>query len=80
MSLRDYIGFALSASSCCTMIWACSFDDERIMLADLLTMPGGRYKFLTILNLVNLSKRKTIRNVYFRLLFSIFKYFIISSV
>jgi hypothetical protein len=35
------------------MVWACSFDVEETLMKEFLGMPGGKFKFLTILNLVN---------------------------
>ncbi len=37
------------------MVWGCSFEIEQIMIGELVTDAGGKYKFLTILNMVNRS-------------------------
>jgi len=53
MPMRDYIGLILSITVTGAMVWACSFDVEETLMKEFLGMPGGKFKFLTILNLVN---------------------------
>lgn len=53
MSIRNLLGLVLSIFVAGTMIWACSFKVEQIIMGELATAAGGKYKFLTILNLVN---------------------------
>jgi hypothetical protein len=53
MAIRDILGLILSISVAGAMIWACSFDIQHIMMGELVKAAGGKYKFLTILNLVN---------------------------
>lgn len=53
MSIRNYLGLILSICAGGAMFWSCSFEIEQMVAGELLTIPGGRYKFLTILNLVN---------------------------
>jgi hypothetical protein len=52
MAIRDIIGLILSIFVAGVMIWACSFDIQQIMIGELVTAAGGKYQFLTILNLV----------------------------
>ncbi len=52
MAIRDIIGLILSIFVAGVMIWACSFDIQHIMIGELVTAAGGKYQFLTILNLV----------------------------
>jgi len=66
MAIRDFAGLILSIFITGSMIWACSFDIQDLMIGDLVTAAGGKYKFLTILNLVN------------RIYYFIFIYFISS--
>jgi hypothetical protein len=61
MAIRDFAGLILSIFITGSMIWACSFDIQDLMIGDLVTAAGGKYKFLTILNLVN---RILLFNVY----------------
>lgn len=53
MMLRDYIGLILSICVAGAMFWGCSFEVEQIIAGELLNAAGGKYKFLTILNMVN---------------------------
>jgi len=53
MAIRDYIGLILSICVAGAMVWGCSFEIEQIMMGELVTAAGGKYKFLTILNMVN---------------------------
>lgn len=53
MPVRDYIGLVLSATTAGAIIWACSVDLEQMIMKDVMAIPGGKFKFLTILNLVN---------------------------
>jgi hypothetical protein len=53
MAIRDYIGLILSICVAGAMVWGCSFEIEQIMIGELVTDAGGKYKFLTILNMVN---------------------------
>jgi hypothetical protein len=54
MAIRDYVGLVLSIFVAGVMGWACSFEIQQIMMGELVTAAGGKYKFLTILNLVNI--------------------------
>ncbi|CAF4269771.1 unnamed protein product [Adineta steineri] len=51
MSIRTILGLILSIFVTGAMIWACSFEIQQIMMGELVTAAGGKYKFLTILNL-----------------------------
>lgn len=53
MSIRNLLGLVLSIVVAGIMLWACSFKVEQIIIGELATAAGGKYKFLTILNLVN---------------------------
>ena len=53
MAIRDILGLILSIGVAGTMIWACSFEIEQIAMGEIATAAGDKYKFLTILNLVN---------------------------
>ncbi len=53
MAIRNYIGLILSICAIGAMYWSCNFEIEQIMMGELVKVPGGKYKFLTILNLVN---------------------------
>lgn len=53
MTLRNILGLILSIGVAGAMIWACSFEIEQIAMGEIATAAGGKYKFLTILNLVN---------------------------
>jgi hypothetical protein len=53
MAIRDILGFILSIIVAGAMIWACTFDIQHLIMGELATAAGGKYKFLTILNLVN---------------------------
>jgi hypothetical protein len=53
MPVRDYIGLVLSITVGGAILWACSFEIEQMIMGELIAIPGGRFKFLTILNLVN---------------------------
>jgi hypothetical protein len=53
MAIRDILGLILSISVAGAMIWACTFEIQQIAMGELVTAAGGKYKFLTILNLVN---------------------------
>lgn len=52
MALRDILGLILSIAVVGAMWWGCSFEMEQIMMGELVTAAGGKYKFLTILNMV----------------------------
>ena len=52
MAFRDYIGLLISISTAGAMFWGCSFEIQQIMMGELVTAAGGKYKFLTILNMV----------------------------
>ncbi|CAF1339982.1 unnamed protein product [Adineta ricciae] len=51
MAFRDYIGLLISISTAAAMFWGCSFEIQQIMMGELVTAAGGKYKFLTILNM-----------------------------
>ena len=53
MAVRNILGLTLSIAVAGAMIWACSFEIEQIAMGEIATAAGGKYKFLTILNLVN---------------------------
>lgn len=53
MAVRDILGLILSVGVAGAMIWACSFEIEQIAMGEIATAAGGKYKFLTILNLVS---------------------------
>jgi hypothetical protein len=53
MAVRDYIGLVLSICVVGAMWWGCSFEIEQIITGELATAAGGKYQFLTILNMVN---------------------------
>jgi hypothetical protein len=53
MAIQDIVGLILSICVAGAMIWACTFDIQDLMIGELVTAAGGKYKFLTILNLVN---------------------------
>lgn len=55
MPLRDLVGLVLSGGMIGAMWWGCSFELEQIMMGELATAAGGKYKFLTILNMVNVT-------------------------
>jgi len=74
MAIQDIVGLILSIFVTGAMIWACSFDIQQLIIGDLATATGGKYQFLTILNLVN-RMCFYLMFVYFK--FSIFKRFII---
>ncbi|UJR10441.1 hypothetical protein I4U23_014645 [Adineta vaga] len=49
--MRNILGLILAAIVTGAMLWACSFEVEQIIMGELATAAGGKYKFLTILNL-----------------------------
>ncbi|CAF1138909.1 unnamed protein product [Adineta ricciae] len=51
MLIRDICGFILSIFVTGATLWACSFKVEHVVMGELATAPGGKYNFLTILNL-----------------------------
>ncbi|UJR35495.1 hypothetical protein I4U23_028249 [Adineta vaga] len=51
MPIRDYVGLVLSICSAGAMFWGCSFEIDQIIMGELVTAAGGKYKFLTILNM-----------------------------
>jgi len=53
MAIQDIVGLILSICVAGAMIWACTFDIQHLIIGELVTAAGGKYKFLTILNLVN---------------------------
>ena len=55
MSIRDVHGFIFSIFVSDAMLWACTFKVEHVVMDELATAPGGKYNFLTILNLVSRS-------------------------
>ena len=55
MSTRDTCGFILSIFVTGATLWACTFKVEHVVMGELATAPGGKYNFLTILNLVSRS-------------------------
>lgn len=55
MAIKETLGLVLSIFLAGAMIWTCTFNIEQIIMGELATAAGGKYKFLTILNLVNSS-------------------------
>jgi hypothetical protein len=53
MAVRDYIGLILSIFVAGAMYWGCSFELGQIAMGEAVTAAGGKYQFLTILNMVN---------------------------
>jgi hypothetical protein len=53
MAMRDILGLLLSILVVVAMAWGCSFKIEQIMMGELVAAAGGKYKFLTILNMVS---------------------------
>ena len=53
MPARDYVGLALSVATAGGIIWACSVEIDQMLTKDIIAIPGGKFKFLTILNMVN---------------------------
>ncbi|CAF1124495.1 unnamed protein product [Rotaria sordida] len=49
--IRDIIGLILSIFVAGAMIWACSFEIQHLIIGELVTYSGGKYKFLTIINI-----------------------------
>ncbi|CAF0891503.1 unnamed protein product [Rotaria sp. Silwood1] len=49
--IRNIIGLILSIFAAGALIWACTFDIEHLMIGELVTAAGGKFKFLTIINL-----------------------------
>jgi hypothetical protein len=52
MSLPTVIGLFLSIFVVGAMWWGCTFEIQHIIVGDLVTAAGGKFKFLTILNMV----------------------------
>ncbi|CAF4034973.1 unnamed protein product [Rotaria sp. Silwood2] len=49
--LREIVGLILSIFVGGAMLWACSFDMQYLAIGELATSAGGKFKFLTIINL-----------------------------
>lgn len=57
MALRDILGLIFSIGVVAAMWWGCSFEMEQLMMGELVKAAGGKYKFLTILNMVKFENR-----------------------
>lgn len=52
--IREILGLILSILAAVIMIWACSFENDQITIGEISNGVGGKYQFLTILNLVKI--------------------------
>ena len=57
MPARDVAGLVLSIGVAGAMFWGCSFPIQQLIMGDLLAAAGGKFKFLTILNMVKRTVR-----------------------
>ena len=73
MATRSLIGLILSIGMVVAMWWGCSFDVQQVIGGPFAKAYGGKFQYLTILNMVNEEKsnRFFIEVLIFILVFSI---------
>ena len=76
MPIRNYIGLILSIVVIGSLYWGCSFEIQQVAMRELIMGPGGKYQFLTILNMVK-DISNIFKNKFSIINFSISKYFIL---